>query len=415
MAIKVYLKKGNLNYKERKYISALQKTLESKGIDGKKFNPATNFGELEQLYNEYCIDDVAFEEVKNEKGTSNAEGTDNGGDASIYDQHKEFVKDGLKSVEPVEEFGDNAFIDPFNSAEPIVREYVKDNGFQDPSQEKQQTKTSFDEPTSWGDSFQLPNGEEKGGSGNGGGNGGGNSGGDKRTLGGGNNNNKGKDKNAKSEPLNPALDGISDAKKRKSTKKMAKAIVFGVCKLAEYGCVWWVTKDITEDKLIEYEINDTMDLQVLLTLDENQQITVRNWFSLQVKTANEILKISEEDKNDLADSLYEVMLEKGIAPTPMQELIINAVSTIVIGLGVKAFAMQQQVNSVLGQLMLMRKEQKEGQERERETKDEFDRQEKEEEKHYEETMKKAEKVSINEDDGIEYVETEEVNTLTRIE
>ena len=197
---------------------------------------------------------------------------------------------------------------------------------------------------------------------------------------------------------------------------MAKAIVFGVCKLAEYGCVWWVTKDITEDKLIEYEINDTMDLQVLLTLDENQQITVRNWFSLQVKTANEILKISEEDKNDLADSLYEVMLEKGIAPTPMQELIINAVSTIVIGLGVKAFAMQQQVNSVLGQLMLMRKEQKEGQARERETKDEFDRQEKEEEKHYEETMKKAETVTeINEDDGIEYVETEEVNTLTRIE
>lgn len=152
---------------------------------------------------------------------------------------------------------------------------------------------------------------------------------------------------------------------------MARAIVEGVCKLAEFGSIWWVTKDITEDKVIEYEINDTIDVQILLSLDEKQQVTVKNWFAKQVKDANEILKIDEEDKNDLVDSLYEVMLEKGIAPTPMQELIINAVSTIVIGLGVKAFAMGQQINSVLGQLKALRVEQKEAQNTQTEE-DQFD-------------------------------------------
>jgi hypothetical protein len=47
---KIYKKKGNLNYKERKYISAIQKNLEAKGIQAKDFNPATNFEELVSLY-----------------------------------------------------------------------------------------------------------------------------------------------------------------------------------------------------------------------------------------------------------------------------------------------------------------------------------------------------------------------------
>jgi uncharacterized OsmC-like protein len=123
--------------------------------------------------------------------------------------------------------------------------------------------------------------------------------------------------------------------------------------------VYWVTKDITEDKLIEYEINDTMDLQMLLALDENQQITVRNWFAMQVKNANNELKVTEAEKRDMADSLYEVLLEKGIAPTPTQELMIDAVGALVMGLGLKAFAMQKQIASVLAQLTAMRKEQKE--------------------------------------------------------
>jgi hypothetical protein len=357
MAIKVYLKKGNLNYKERKYISAIQKNLEAKGIQAKDFNPATNFSELEQLHNMYGAEDVEFEEVKNDakevsEDSSSADDTSNEEDA--YEKHRKF-RDSVGKQESTEiATTNNDIVDPFNQAEPIVRDYVKSGSIEDPNEQKTTNQTTFEEPTTWGDSFELPSGDG-GGSGSGSGNGGGGKKGGS-VLGAKKENDK--DKKV-SEPLNPALDGVSQARKRKSTKKMAKAIVFGVCKLAEFGCNWWVTKDITEDKLVEYEINDTMDLQMLLALDENQQITVRNWFTMQVKNANDELKVDEGSKEDMADSLYEVLLEKGIAPSPTQELMIDAVSSLVIGLGLKAFAMQKQIASVLGQLTALRKEQKE--------------------------------------------------------
>lgn len=422
MAVKVYLKKGNLNYKERKYINALQKELEKRGINGKQFNPATNFGELESLYNEYCIEEASFVEVKDKTPQNASDEVPSENDA--YEKHKEFVKGlqegGLEKPEKSSSFDsgeESPFVDPFNQAEPVVRDYVMDDGFKDKSKE-QPTKTSFDEPTSFDSSFELPK-DDEGSGGNGGG--GGNRGGVGGNRGGGNRGGGGGNKEKK-EPFNPALENVSDAKKRKSTKKMAKAIVYGVCKLAEFGCKWWVTKDITEDKLIDYEINDTIDMQLLLSLDENQQITVRNWFAMQVKLADEELKISEEDKQELADSLYEVMLEKGIAPSPTQELIINAISTIVIGLGVKAYAMQQQVQNVFNQLVLMRKEQKEATQKQQQIKDDLDREEAEEQRRYEENLKKAEakekettEETVTVSDDIESVDFEEITSLTRIE
>jgi len=339
---KVYLKKGNLNYKERKYITAIEKALNEKGLSQSEFNPATNFGELETLYNKYCVEDVEFTEIKSDK----TEGT-----SSVEDEHKNF-RDGAKETveQPSTDVGgdEDPFTDPFNQGEVIVRDYVGggDGSMKDPNAEQQEVKTTFEEPTTFHESFEMPKHDE----------------GEKKSGGSSLAKKEGKDKReVKSEPVNPAFDEMSTAKKKKSTKKMARAIVEGVCKLAEFGSIWWVTKDITEDKVIEYEINDTIDVQILLSLDENQQVTVKNWFAKQVKDANEILRIEDGDKDDLVDSLYEVMLEKGIAPTPMQELIINAVSTIVIGLGVKAFAMGQQINSVLGQLKALRVEQKEAQ------------------------------------------------------
>lgn len=338
---KVYLKKGNLNYKERKYITAIEKALNEKGLSDSEFNPATNFGELETIYNKYCVEDVEFTEIKGGKPE---------GASSVEDEHKNF-RDGAKETaeQPSTDVGggkEDPFTDPFNQGEVIVRDYVGggDGTMKDPNATVQEVKTEFAEPTNFTESFEMPKNEE----------------GEKKSGGNSLVKKEGKDKKEiKSEPVNPAFDEMSTAKKKKSTKKMARAIVEGVCKLAEFGSIWWVTKDITEDKVIEYEINDTIDVQILLSLDENQQVTVKNWFAKQVKDANEILKIEEDDKTDLVDSLYEVMLEKGIAPTPMQELIINAVSTIVIGLGVKAFAMGQQISSVLTQLKALRVEQKE--------------------------------------------------------
>ena len=152
---------------------------------------------------------------------------------------------------------------------------------------------------------------------------------------------------------------MDNAKKKRSTKRFATMIVEAVCLLAEKGCIWWTTKDITEDKLAEYEINGEMDLQILLTLEDNQQATVRSWFGQKVQEAQTLYSVSKEDKSDLIDSLYEVMLEKGIAPTPMQELMINAVKTFVIDMGVKAFMFNQQIKSVLTQLRQLKQEERE--------------------------------------------------------
>ena len=52
--------------------------------------------------------------------------------------------------------------------------------------------------------------------------------------------------------------------------------------------------------------------------------------------------------------MFEVLLEKGIAPTPMQELMINTAKVFLLDMGLKAFSMQQQIKSVLTQLISMK-------------------------------------------------------------
>ncbi len=331
--MKVYLKRGAPNYKEKRLISAIEKAIEERlqkdSSFASSFKPAVDFQELQKLHNELCIENAEFTEVLSEE-----------------DKHKEF-RDGIKDSvveEKMPESSPNSdvsesFIDPFNDAEPIVRDYVTEGGFKEAGTENVKQKTTFEEPTSFAESFDMPSQEQ-----------------DKAT-----NVAKGqpkKDKKMPDAPLNPKFDEMDNGKKKRSTKKFARIIVEGVCVLAEKGCIWWTTKDITDDKLAQYQLEDTMDLDILLTLEDNQRQPVIEWFRSKVKDANELFKVSKEDKDDLVDSLYEVMLEKGVAPTPMQELIINAVKTFVLDMGLKAFALSSQINNVLGQLTIMRKENK---------------------------------------------------------
>lgn len=330
--MKVYLKRGAPNYKEKRLISAIEKAVEERlqkdSSFASSFKPAMDFDELKKLHDELCIENTEFVEVE----------------PSIEEQHKNF-RDGIKdNVEPVVESSPNSdvtesFIDPFNDAEPIVRDYVTEGGFKEAGSENVQQKTTFEEPTSFAESFDMPSqDQERGGSTS------------KATP--------RKDKKIPDAPINPKFDEMDNGKKKRSTKKFARLIVEGVCVLAEKGCIWWTTKDITEDKLAEYQIKDTMDLDILLTLENNQRQPVIEFFRSKVKDANEIFKVSKEDKDDLVDSLYEVMLEKGVAPTPMQELIINAVKTFVIDMGLKAYALSAEINNVLSQLTIMHKENK---------------------------------------------------------
>jgi hypothetical protein len=102
-----------------------------------------------------------------------------------------------------------------------------------------------------------------------------------------------------------------------------------------------------------------MDLGILLSLEDGQRQPVIQWFRARRLEAEVAFKVSETDKEDLYDSLYEVMLEKGIAPTPMQELLINVGKVFLLDMGVKAFQLSQQINNVLGQLKEMKGAEKE--------------------------------------------------------
>lgn len=328
--MRIYLKRGNYNYKEKRLLSAIEKAIASKSEQDPNFansiQPVSSYEELKALHDRICTEDAEYEEIKDEE-------------TDLEKKHKEF-REGMKdTIEPKPESkGNSNFLDPFNDAEPIIRDYVMDDGMQEhPQNENEPVKTSFDEPKSFAESFELPSAD------------------DEKSP---SPNQKQKKESKKDAPINPQFDEMSGHKKRRSTKKFAKIIVEGVCILAEKGCIWWTTKDITEDKLVQYELEDTMDLQILLTLDDSQQITVREWFGQKVKEADTLFKVSKEDKDDLIDSLYEVMLEKGVAPTPMQELMINAVKTFVLDMGLKAYAMNQQIKSVLTQLTQLKMQQK---------------------------------------------------------
>jgi len=327
--MKFYNKRGKLNYKEKRFLDAIEKEVAKRSQTdpnfGRNIPTANSFEELKDLHDRLTTEDADYEVIDDE--------------SEIEKQHKAF-RDGMaETVEP-KSSGNQPFIDPFNDAEPIIRDYVMDDGFKEDSENNQPTnQQTFDEPTSFAESFELPpTDDERGGNGK-----------EKPK--------KDKEKE-KSTPVNPQFDDMSGAKKRRSTKKFAKIIVEGVSLLAEKGCIWWTTKDITEDKLVQYELEDKMDLQILLTLDDQQQVTVREWFGMKVREADTLFKVSKEDKEDLIDSLYEVMLEKGIAPTPMQELMINAVKTFILDMGLKAYAFNQQIKSVLTQLTQIREQQK---------------------------------------------------------
>jgi|688.fasta_scaffold173605_3 hypothetical protein len=321
MAIKVYSKRGNLNYKERKYVQEIQKALEAKGITDESFEPATSFDDLQTLYHTYCVEDAEVLSITKDEPTKKAQ------------SEPEVISNSDA------EDDDNSFIDPFNDGEVIVRDYVMDDSMSQKSNEDKTkgAKSSFDEPKSFQEAFEMPDDSKP----------------------------KGKTQQQQSsppkeekKPVNPSFDDMSTGQKKKSTKKLAKAIVFATCRLAEFGCTWWATKDITADKIAKYDIEKSIDLDLLLSMDENQQITVRNWFELQVKNANELLRVSDEGREEMTENLTIVLMEKGVALTPTQELMLSIGVHVVIDLGTKAYAMQQQIKGVLNQLIAMREEMK---------------------------------------------------------
>ena len=323
MAIKVYNRKGNISLKEKAMVREVEKAVDLLAKEDPNFElkPANNISELEELYSKYAVTDAEFvETVDTPKETPE----------KIV---KDFKKDTGAESDTTEKF-----VDPFNRDEPIVRDYVLTEEFEEPT--TQSTKSSFDEPLSFDESFSIP---------------------DSETLGARQPDQKGfveaesPEPQAQQEPMNPAFSEMDTAKQRKKTKRFAKQIVALTCDLLEKGFEWYTMKDITEAKLTEYEIKDEMDLSILLDMPNGEQATVKAFFLSQHDVIREEAKIDAEDRDDLTEALTEVFLEKGIAPTPMQELLL--VGARIVGLQtLKAVAIVNSNKSIMSQLRGMKQE-----------------------------------------------------------
>lgn len=328
--MKIYKKRGNKNYKERRLLKDLEPYIEKRIAEDPNFEneviPATNYNELQQMHQKYIVEDVEFEEEKPIK-----EETNNMASKDTEVEDVEFEE--TTSEKSTESKSSNQFIDPFNREEPIVRDYVMDGGFQDEKKSDEPQKTYFEEPTSFDEAFIIPeDGEE-----------------DEEKP---SKERSEKKERPSKEPLNPSFDDMSAGKKKRSTKKFAKYIVEAVATLSEKGFVWYANADINDAKLAEYEMSGEMDLSLLVSLEDGQEVTVKQFFQVQCAKAEQLSRWTDEQKEDLSSALAEVLMEKGVAPSPTQELLLVTL-TIIGGQAMTLFTLKSQTNSLLNQLRAM--------------------------------------------------------------
>jgi hypothetical protein len=295
----IYQKRGNLNFKERKMISEINAVLEKSPELEQSIVPASNFDELKELHTKYIAEVVEFEEVAPSSSTETP-----------------------KSA-PI--------IDPLNRDEPNVREYVMDDKF-DPFADFTQSKNSnYQEPTNYGQAFDLPDEEDM------------------------SNPRQNRDRNSQksnskqNQRPQPIMSGEDTGKDKRRSKRFAKSIINTTCNLIEVGFVWFATKDINESKLVEYELTNEIDVNSLLEMPNGAEITVREFFLSQLGQIESASKITQEEREDLTDGLTEIFIEKNIQPSPAYEFGMTALS-VVAKKGIQLYMISTQNNQIINQL-----------------------------------------------------------------
>lgn len=339
--MKIYEKRGNLNYKERKIIEQIKDAIDRKMVGNPDFkvNTAKSMKELEGLYREHCVETVEFTEVPNgSKEKVNIE-------PEVQNQEQTMSEETTSSVEGSTEQTKKPF-DPFNREKPLVREYVRGSDFPGEKMNEEGTNKSFGEPQTAFDQMQMPpdtsdmGAEEK-----------------KEThenfIKGGAS--KPEPKASKGVPMSSDSNGPPlDLERKKNAKKMAKTVVLLVVGLYQKGLVWWGTKDTNEASLIAMEVAGEIDCSALLQLSDDQQITVRDFFASQEQQIKQCVIIEKEEIERLTESLTAVMIKKELAPSHEQVLLFEAVE--ILGLKLLAvWGIQKQNKGILEQLIIANK------------------------------------------------------------
>lgn len=342
MAIKVFKHKGPTDYKSKKLVKALEMAIEAEikknPAFAETFKPATNVDELRAMHNKYCITDA---EIISETPNTT---TDTGDMAKKRDSEEFTLSDdkkidldntrtNLDNDNPVFDNPDFNIGDPMNRANPKVRGYVMEDSMNpDDTGETQKTNT-FEEPKTAAEAFTLPNDDNQHDYGMG----------DKpRSR---KKDSDGESKKERSEPINPSFDEQSNKSRNKKTKRMAKYIVGAFCAILENGVPFLATRDITVAAIATAAKNKEIDLSIILELDEDTQMTVAEFFAQMRIQAKELGKIPEDKKEDLIEDLYDLLIEKGVAPTPLQSIMLGMLE-IAAMVGFKTLAFRSQISQV---------------------------------------------------------------------
>tara|TARA_R110000764_G_scaffold542_6_gene2076 strand:- start:6237 stop:7400 length:1164 start_codon:yes stop_codon:yes gene_type:complete len=323
--MKVYSKRGNTNYKEKRLVNELRDALKNKSIN--EFEPAKTFEELESAHAKYCIEDAnELENVETDKTQ-----VDN------IDMSEEPIKntDGdiiAETPTPEKTFqSNNSSSDPLNRSEPIIRDYVMDN-YNNLSPEGDGSPQSFSEPVDFKDAFEMPNEDDP-----------------KEEASSGNQTTPEPANIPNENHVNPSFNEMDSKKAKKKSQRFAKQVTNLICDLSERGFLWATTKDITEAKLTEYEASGEMDLTLLVQLADGQEVAIKQFFAQQRLLSEHEGKIGIEEREELTEALAEVFLEKGIAPTPTQELALIGAKVFGLML-IKGVTIQKQNAAILDQL-----------------------------------------------------------------
>jgi hypothetical protein len=316
----IYKKSGKTNFREKKMINELREAIDKKMSKDPsfRFSPAADYDELKALHGEYCIDNVAFEETKDEVKD---------------DPHTKFRKEMEDSVE-----SEPAVSNPMNEANPNVRDYVMEDKFAEGGSTNNSSSYDFKEPTTTAEAFdfQDTNNPQPGQA-------------QTQSQGGQKAQPGTTAKKPKQEPFNPNFDDMSNKVKNKNTKIFATYVAEGASTLVSQAFVMFTTRNITDAKLAEYEMSGEMDLSSEVTLPDGQSVTSKEFLMVQRQICEQAGVITEPEKADLKDAITDVMNEKGFTPTPMQRLGMIGLS-IGARLGITAIQINRNTQSILEQL-----------------------------------------------------------------
>lgn len=359
--LRSYDKKGALPYWAKKHATldeALNKIAEGNPEFAKNFKAPASKEEFERMYDKYVNNTVDAEVIsitsepkeKKEIPSTKPKPENN------QPRDDDFYKDETVATD---KFG----FDDLPQQQARVRDYVKDVGLSASSPDGSAegggaTQTTFDEPGSWDEAFKIPSDDEQNifqdedDQASGGGNkGGSTSSGGSQKSGGSSGGNSGQ-KRERQAPLNPGFDDMDKGRAKRKAKNMAKLFVSVFCALTETAFVYFVCREISTERLAELEYEGIIDLDKMFDLGEGNLQTARDFFIEQNLKAHEYSKISEEEKSDLIHALTELLMEKGVVLTPLQEVLLN-MGAIVVTKGIIGLPMWFQNRALINQIRVV--------------------------------------------------------------